>query len=618
MSYTYPEALTALESVANDFIKVLRPREIARVLLVCDSAAQTASVTWDAYNIKVNMPVRPAASRMTQAEFENWVSYLLHELGHPAHTDMVAWQAACRDGVARMVNALEDVRMEKALIVSGIVPNAKSVLSRLLSRKIVEARSNGWKPNARREFGWTICVLGRAANGYAFDGSDLAWIDAQIKAGGTVHAVLAWALPDLAACKSTADCTALAKRIMAALAAPQVDGPGGFPGEQGEQGEQGESEQGESESGAQPREGEGEEGPQEGQGEGEGEEGEEGEGEQDERTDGPPSETESPSGETGGSEGEEGGKGGKGQGDGTFDADEKPVKNDKDLTERELAPDDSADENLTGAEAVNERVVINILRSGIIGMKPKDQGHSRNGPNAERLKSAAARASKQRALLARALRANDTDEREGGKRTGRLNRSALARVAAGSSTIFERRDVCEGFDTDVHVLLDASGSMGDAGKMSAALEVGLIVTQAAASVGASCTTEVFNSIGYIRAGALAGKRTPNPADFGVLVNQADGGTPLSPHMARAAVAQAARAPGKRRVLFLVTDGGCDYGQETVKRMARHLEKTCGTVIAHVSIFTALRGSFKAEVRVAPGQAIADVGLDHFVRVLQAL
>jgi len=173
MSYTYPEALTALESVANDFIKVLRPREIARVLLVCDSAAQTASVTWDAYNIKVNMPVRPAASRMTQAEFENWVSYLLHELGHPAHTDMVAWQAACRDGVARMVNALEDVRMEKALIVSGIVPNAKSVLSRLLSRKIVEARSNGWKPNARREFGWTICVLGRAANGYAFDGVGL-------------------------------------------------------------------------------------------------------------------------------------------------------------------------------------------------------------------------------------------------------------------------------------------------------------------------------------------------------------------------------------------------------------------------------------------------------------
>jgi hypothetical protein len=102
---------------------------------------------------------------MTQAEFDDWIAYLLHELGHPTHTDQAAWQGACRAGLSRMTNALEDVREELATIKSGIVPNAKAVLSRLVSRKVAEARANSWKPNARNEFAWTVCVLGRAANG---------------------------------------------------------------------------------------------------------------------------------------------------------------------------------------------------------------------------------------------------------------------------------------------------------------------------------------------------------------------------------------------------------------------------------------------------------------------
>ena len=184
--------------------------------------------------MKITMPVRAATSVMSQTEFEDWTGYMLHELGHPTHTDKAAWLDSVRAGVSRMVNALEDVRMEKALIASGIVPNAKAVLSRLISRKVVEARSKNWKPNARREFGWTICVLGRAANGYALDASDLTWIKSQIKPGSTVESVLAWALPELATCSSTRDCVELAVRINAALAADQDKA-----GEQGEDGTSG-------------------------------------------------------------------------------------------------------------------------------------------------------------------------------------------------------------------------------------------------------------------------------------------------------------------------------------------------------------------------------------------
>jgi len=93
---------------------------------------------------------------------------------------------------------------------------------------------------------------------------------------------------------------------------------------------------------------------------------------------------------------------------------------------------------------------------------------------------------------------------------------------------------------------------------------------------------------------------------------------LSAHMARAAVNQAKRAPHKRRVLFVITDGGCDYGPQTVKRMANYLEQALGVVMAHVSIGTSLTGAFRAEVMVPHGVPLAQVGVDHFVKVLQAL
>lgn len=582
MSYTYPEALRALESIANDYIKTMRPHHDTRVHLVTDAYASTASVSWDVYGIRINMPVRPAASVMTQAEFEDWVAYLLHELGHPTHTDKAAWEGACRAGLSRLVNALEDVRMEKALIASGIVPNAHAVLSRLISRKVAEARANAWAPNARKEFAWTVCVLGRVANGYAVDADDVMWINGQIKPGSTVGTILAWALPELDACASTSECVALAQRIAKALASPQSNS------DQDMGTESGKPEKQTSEAPNGPSE------PSEDEGEGEGE------------------------GENANNEGDSSaGKGGKGHGDGTTDADETPVT-DSDLVERELAPEGETMPANISASA--EKYVLDILRSDVMSAKPRNEDETivrKLGVNGTMLRDKAARASRQRALLARALRANETDEREGGRKAGRLDKGALSRAMAGAPNVFARRDISEGYDTDVHVLLDASGSMAGQ-EMISALEVGLIVAQAAGSVGASCTTEVFNSQGYLRAGGLASKRVPNPADYGVLVNKASGGTPLSAHMARAAVSQAKRASHKRRVLFVITDGQCDYGPQTVKRMATYLEQACGTVLAHVSIGMPLSGTFRAEVMVPRDAALTEVGLEHFVKVLQAL
>jgi hypothetical protein len=592
MSYTYPQALNALQGIAKDFMRILRPNIPASVRVVSDIHSSTASVSWDIYSVTINLPVRPATSVMTQTEFEDWTAYLLHEMGHPTHTDLAIWKDACAAGLSRLTNATEDVRMEKALIKSGLVPNAKAVLSRLVSRKVAEARVGKWKPNSRKEIGWTLCVLGRVANGYAIDAADVAWIKSQIKPGSTVDTVLGWALPELAACSDTRDCMALAKRIADAIAVPP-QGPQQQP--QADQGEEGQGEEGQGEEG----QGEGDQKPQEG------------------ATDAPDAaaapdspETEEPTSDDANASGQDS----TGHGDGTTD-DESPVSDETELNERELAPEGVA---LTGDAAIQTRNVLDILRRGSLDEKPNDDMlPQRKRPSyVPYMREASAKASRQRALLARALRANENDDREGGRKAGRLDRGALSRAIAGSTNVFTRRDISEGYDTDVVILLDASGSMSH--NMHQALEMGLIIAQAAGSVGASCTTEIFNSRGYARAGKLADKRAPKVEDFATLVNSACGGTPLSFQMARAAIAQSKRALGKRRVVFVVTDGGCDYGPAAVKGTVAYLEQTYGTVLAHVSIGNPLAGSFKAEVLVPHGQSVSEIGLEHFVKVLQAL
>lgn len=589
MSYTYPEAMNALQSVANDYLKTLRGMWHAEAFVIADPKAATASVAWDRQSVRIHLPVKAASTKMGEAEYQDWVSYLFHEIGHPTFTDLATWQKACAAGLGMLTNAVEDVRMEKALIGSKSALNAKAVLSRLVSRKIAEARTHGWRPNSRADIGWTIAVLGRASNGYAIDPADLAWIKGQIVPGGTVDRVLAWALPELAKATSTDDCLTIARKIAAAIAEPAPKGagkPGNAPNSQGQ--------------GNSPATGKAPQGPAN----------EPGEGSEDESSEGEGSEGESDSSP---------GKGGKGHGDGSQN-DETPVLDESELNQHDLAPDTG--DVLTGSTAQVEKFVLDLLRDNA-----KQDGRANTCWQAGLDKSApkglavlrakAAVASRQRSLLARALKANEQDERETGRRSGRLDRGALTRAAAGSPNVFAKHDVSEGFDTDVSILIDASGSMGGA-NIEKAVEAGLVVAQAAASVGVACTVEAFNSSGFVRAGAVASRRKPDESAFARLHNTPSGGTPLSLQIARAALAQAKRAPDKRRVLFVITDGGCDYGTNTVKRIVEYTEQTYGTVLAHVSIGTMLQGAFRAEVRVESHQRVADVGLEHFTRVLQAL
>ena len=143
-----------------------------------------------------------------------------------------------------------------------------------------------------------------------------------------------------------------------------------------------------------------------------------------------------------------------------------------------------------------------------------------------------------------------------------------------------------------------------------------MVSQAAGSVVHPVPLSCSAQRGYARAGGLASRRAPSPGDFGCLANEADGGTPLSAHMARAS--NFSGQTRRRQTARVVCDNRWPMrlGPRDCRRMAAYLEKHFGTVLAHVSIGTPVSGAFRLSFVL--WKPLSEVGLDHFVKVLQAL
>jgi len=599
------------------------------VSCVGEAGASTACVNWSnssAWNLAViiHFPLRKAVSTMSQSEFDRWVGYVLHEVGHPAFTDRQVWDQAVRDRVSNLLNGIEDVRMEREVIDNVFAINAQPVLERLLAGVAVEAETHGWEPNSIKSLAWTLAFIGRVeCNGYALDRS---YFDAKLTKGGLIDRLLGWALPRLKAAKSTQDCRDLVDAINVWLAAnrdkpeapkekPPVDdrdGPQGGQGEgqqapaenasQGDAGDEGESvsagddaaDGGEGDTADKPKEGK----PGEGEGQpGEGDEGKPGQG-----------------------------KGGEGQpdadsNDGAVKDPSKAPADDANVDATDVAPKGKDDIKRDTPASRTEGDVVNAIRRALndaeqevkAGYKGRKLTAGSHDP--DRLSVKAKAAAKQRAVIARALKAEDLDTYEGGRTSGRLDRRAFAKVAAGQANVFGRRDLIEGYETDVDVLVDASGSMSGLNIVNA-MTLALVVTQAANQVGVSCTVNLFRYGGLTTVHA-GGKRTKaDGRTFTMATGMATGGTPLCRNMLLAAMRQCRRAPSKRKVMFVITDGQCEMGDDAVKRTAAYIEDTMGVEIAHMSIGVPTSGTFRNEVYVDTFADVAKVGLDKLARTLE--
>ena len=224
----------------------------------------------------------------------------------------------------------------------------------------------------------------------------------------------------------------------------------------------------------------------------------------------------------------------------------------------------------------------------------------------------ASKMGRQRSLLAAALKREESDDFEGGRLHGRLDRRALSRLVTGNPHVFGKRTVTEGYDTDVQVLIDGSTSMANQ-RILAAATLGLVVAQAAAQVGVECSAHVFNDDGLHA--ITKGRAKPIGRRFAYAYNQVTGCTPLTENMLAVAFEQKRRAPHKRRILFLITDGGCDLGPDVLKGAGEHVERVIGTEIANLHIGHAPMGIFRNECAVRVDNVPAS-GLQALTAVLE--
>ena len=208
--YTYPEALDAIAKIAKDLFRAADKTNNTVVTVTADKDTGTASVDWTNpvhgtnREVTIFMPVVPATARMTETEFRRWAAYVLHEVGHPLDTDQRVWREAVRTNRHHLLNALEDVRMEKRQIERNIAANGKQVLTDLIAGLMVEGEANGFNINDPKSIGWTMCVLGRAVcNGYDLD---VAHFTKGLNPNSAVAKVLPEALRRLGLCKSTQAC----------------------------------------------------------------------------------------------------------------------------------------------------------------------------------------------------------------------------------------------------------------------------------------------------------------------------------------------------------------------------------------------------------------------------
>ena len=582
--YTYPQALDAMEKIATDLIKAAGRTDV-HVDVKPDSQTGTASVTWTDFGYSlaatIYMPVLPARRKMTQAEFADYAGYIFHEVGHPLFTDKKVWGTAVAEGRSKLLNALEDVRIEKKLIDAKIAANGKAVLTDLVRSLDYKVCNENFDANDPRNIGFVLAFLGRHANGYDMDAS---LIIKQLDPAGQMAATLAWALPALGQCQSTKACDDLAKKILGRMTQQP----------KGEQGKKGKGEQG--------------------KGEGEGSKGEQGEGEQGE------GKGEQSKGE--GAKGESQGEAGKGSpsnsagGDGMFKGEpQEPSKpmTDADVNAVDLTP--ITGDELSGNEAGQQASLTNLVRQAQAqaDKKPSKMAVRHLDYAAHPTIAAdAAAATRLRSLLASAMKQQELDVYEGGLRHGRLDGRAFAKMAAGRGDVFGRREMSEGYETDCVVLVDGSSSMMGH-KARAAATMALVVAQAAAQVGVQCHVYLFTDGGLRE--VHAGRTKPSAEVFGSMPSYVTGGTPLCTSMLAVAMKQQARAKAKRRLLFVISDGICDLGQKQLKQTALFIEEGMGTEVANLSINMALQGTFRTEAFVSASDDIAKAGLGLMVKKL---
>ena len=262
-SVLVPDALVAMESNLKA-ICAMFGMKVKSLRCTIDANSGTASIVHydhgEGLVATVNFPALKSTQRLAKQELDRWTGYFIHEICHGIYTDANEWAKACREGLSALVNGMEDVRIERRMIASAKVDNAKERLVELLDFVANREPPKGAKeydPNDLKSLPWTLAIVGRVKLArYPIAAGQ----EAYAKLNSSMRRLVDRALAKLDKAQNTGDVLAIARDIQASLAAGQPKAPDIRQSQP----------KGEGEGKSNPKSQKGEQGEDKGEGEGEG------------------------------------------------------------------------------------------------------------------------------------------------------------------------------------------------------------------------------------------------------------------------------------------------------------------------------------------------------------
>lgn len=586
----------------------------------------TAAIAFDpggAYTVptwRLHMPAMPLDARLTRREADLMAAYVVHELGHALFTQFgqgVGMEQASKEGIGRLLNAIEDARIERRLAQCETVPEARKLLSGLTAYIVERDTAKGYDLTAPRSFAFTLCnVLLVEGLGYTVPAFPAAWRD--MLPAGWVR-VLDHCVAKLPGLQNTDDALDLARWVQREMAqaggaaTPPVAPPPGKGGAGQREGEQGEPE---GEQGAGQRE------AQASAPEGEGE----GAGQREAQAPVCEPEAQAPAPVCGDEQGETGNGGGNNGGAGGEGVDLSDTA--QDATEPDLS--DIA-QDVCDREGVHQPTIDKINRpaSKFLNCAPSLPGTfpdiKRSGAN--KMASAIDAPAKLRRDVRAAVKAPERVGVERYQTTGRLDMRQMAQFAT-SAALFSRRFEEEGREAAVSLLLDLSSSMGS-GRGSAAEAAGALALhlgEALKSAGVPFEVAGFADTPdydlrpiarlYVAKAFSDGWADPVRARVALMMARAAGGTAMLPAMHDMAQRLAKRPHVTRRILLVLTDGADGYPVAANQACIAHW-RARGVEVIGIGCLCDVAQTFGAgrHVNVTSLADVATAGLRALVGVL---
>jgi len=209
-----------------------------------------------------------------------------------------------------------------------------------------------------------------------------------------------------------------------------------------------------------------------------------------------------------------------------------------------------------------------------------------------------------RANLLRMLRSVDLVGWSSHEESGKVDRKAFARFAAGSTTVFKRREYTEAEASAVSILIDCSGSMAwDGGRIrvaeSVAIQLSRILDKANVDFavtgfnGGSDAIAVYATGANVNAGRIRGQELnwipfktwgeslrKASSKLGSIRHWAGHSTPDYSALS-AAIEDIAKRPESRKILFMLTDAD-GYNRQHITHL-QNVAKRCGVIIVAIGI-----------------------------------